>query len=140
MADLSAFQTGDAYDPNEICDLELRGPDGAALFNDDGSPMTIGVIGLDSDEAVRNRHLQANRRIQQGQRAKVTSEGFEADATVFLAKLTKRWNITMGGAKPDYSEATARELYGNSRLAFIREQVDGAIGERANFTKASPAT
>lgn len=136
MADLSAFQSGEAYDPNAVFDLELRGPDGAALFNDDGTPMTIGVIGLDSDEASKAKHAQANRRMQQGPRAKVTSEGFEADAAAFLAKLTKRWNITMNKAKPDCTEAAARELYANPRLAFIREQVDAAIADRANFTKA----
>jgi hypothetical protein len=134
MADLANL--GETYTPDEAFDVELRGPDGAQLFNDDGSAMTIGVLGADSDVAVKARNASANRRIQAGPRAKVTAEGIDSDANAYLAKLSVRWNITMGGEKPAFSYDAALKLYANPRLSFIREQVDAAIGERSNFLKA----
>ncbi len=64
MADLTP--AGGAFTPNEPFDVELRGIDGTQLFNNDGSPMTISVLGADSDTAVKARNAQANRRIQAG--------------------------------------------------------------------------
>lgn len=138
MADLSTFDT--AYCPDEGFDIELRGPDDAALFNDDGSPMTLTVLGADSDVAQKARNANQNRRLAQGPRVKITAEGLEADAAGYLAKLTVGWNITMGGTKPPFTPDAAAALYRNPRMAFIREQVDAAIADRANFMKASPAT
>lgn len=128
------------YCPDEVVDIELYDIDGSQLFNDDEekTPMTIGVIGADSDEAIKTRRGNTNRRLQAGARAKVTAEGLEAQDANYLATLTKRWNITLDGEKPALSKAKAVELYSNPRLAFIREQVDTAIGERATFLKASP--
>lgn len=124
------------YCPDEVFDVELFDIDGSQLFNDDGTPMTIGVIGADSDEAQRFQRNTTNRRIQAGARAKVTAESIEAQGVNFLATLTKRWNITMDGGKPEFTKAAAAELYSNRTLAFVREQVDAAISERANFLKA----
>lgn len=139
MADLATLAKED-YRPDEIFDVELRGPDGSQLFNDDETPMTIGVIGADSDEAVKARNTSANRRISAGPRAKITAESLDSDAASYLAKLTKRWNITMGGTKPECTTQAALSLYNDKALAFIREQVDAAIGERTNFLKGSPKT
>ena len=139
MADLAKLATADdaAYQPNEIFDVELEGPDGAQLFNDDGTPMTIGVIGADSDEAVKLRNTNQNKRFQQGLRVKLTSEGMDSENAQYLARLSKRWNITMGGEKPEFSYQAALALYTDKRLAFIREKVDTAIGERSNFLKVA---
>lgn len=124
------------YCPSEVFDVELYDIDGSQLFNDgDDTPMTIGVIGADSDEAIKARRSATNRRIQAGARAKVTAEGMEAQDNGYLASLTKRWNITMGGTKPECTKAAALALYSNPQFAFIREQIDAAIGERANFLK-----
>lgn len=124
------------YCPDEIFDVELYDIDGTQLFNDgDNTPMTIGVIGADSDEAIRARRNATNRRIQAGARAKVTAESLEAQDTNYLATLTKRWNITLDGGKPECTKAAVMALYANPKFAFIREQVDAAIGERSNFLK-----
>lgn len=136
MADLASLDQ--VYCPDEIFDVELVGPDGATLFNDDGTPMTIGVIGEDSDEAVRHRNATTNRRIQQGPRAKITAEALTSDSNTYLAKLSKRWNITLGGEKPAFSYEAALKLYSNTRLPFIRERVQQAVEERSNFLKGSP--
>lgn len=139
MADLANL-IDENYSPDEVFDVELEGPDGAQLFNDDGTPMTIGVIGADSDEAIRLRNANSNKRLAQGVRMKLTAEGLDSEGAVYLARLSKRWNITMGGEKPAFSYEAVLGLYRNKKLPFIREKVDQAIGERANFMKASPST
>lgn len=135
MADLGNLSS--TYCPDEAFDVELRGPDGAQLFNDDKTAMTIGILGVDSDVAVRIKNQQSNRRLQQGPRGKVTAEALEADGASLLAKMTTRWNVTMGGQKPDCTYEAVLALYSNPKLAFIREQVDQAAAERANFLRAS---
>lgn len=136
MADLSNATTN--YDPDAGSTVELRDLTDAQLFNDDDSPMTITVLGADSEVAVRARNAQQNRRLQSGPRAKLTAEGFEADGAAFLAKLTTGWNITLGGQKPPFTYEAAVKLYSDRKLAFIREQVDAFVADRANFLKASP--
>lgn len=133
MADLATLAT---YTPDEASTLELRGIDGAQLFNDDGSPMTISLLGEDSDVAVKARNRQTNRRIQQGPRAKLTAEGLNSDGNAYLAKLTVGWNITMGGEKAEFSQDAALKLYANPKLSFIREQVTAFVEDRANFLRA----
>lgn len=135
MADLGE-QTNE-YLPDDGFPLQLRGIDEAELFNDDGTPMTITVLGADSDVAVKARNATSNRRYQQGPRMKLTAEGIEADQAAYLAKLTIDWDITMGGDKPAFSQAAAVQLYRNPKLSFIREQVDAAIADRTNFLKRS---
>jgi hypothetical protein len=134
--DLAQIDT--VYRPEEGFVLELTGPDGAQLFNDDGTPMTLTLIGADSDVAVKARRLNSNKRYQQGARLKFTAEGLESDGAAYLAKLTTAWDITLGGEKPPCTYQAALQLYNNPILAFIREQADRAIEDRANFTKASP--
>lgn len=127
----------DTYSPDEGSILELRGLDDAVLLNDDGSPMTLTLLGADSDIAVKHRNGQQNRRLQQGARIKLTAEGLDSDAASYLAKLTVAWNITLGGEKPVLTFEAARALYANPKLSFIREQADEAIAERSRFMKAS---
>lgn len=133
MADLAALAT---YNPDEASTLDLLGIDGAQLFNDDGTPMTISLLGEDSDVAVKARNSQTNRRIQQGPRAKITAEGINSDGAAYLAKLTVGWNITMGGEKAEFSQDAALKLYANQKLSFIREQVAAFVEDRANFLRA----
>jgi hypothetical protein len=140
------------YRPDEGFALELRGLDDAQLFNADGTPQTITLLGNDSDVAVRARHSQSNRRLQSGQRLKLTSEGLESDGASYLAKLVTTWNITPsllapgapldlpGGDRPPYSYEAAVKLFSSRLHAFIKEQADTGIAERANFLKRLPAT
>ena len=137
---MDLLSTTEEYRPDEGFVVELRGPTDAQLFNDDETPMTITVIGADSDIAVKARNAQQNRRLQQGVRAKLTAEGLESDAAGYLAKLTVDWNVTMGGEKPACTYEAAVKIYSTPKLAFIREQVDAAIADRANFLRASPTS
>lgn len=136
MADLGSLTN--EYTPDAGSTLELRGPDDAQLFNDDGTPMTLTLLGADADVAVKARNANQNRRLQQGARMKLTAEGLDADGAAYLAKLTTGWNITLGGQKPPFTYEAALSLYRDAKLAFVREQADAFIADRANFLKASP--
>lgn len=137
------------YQPDVPSTLELVGVDDQPLYNDDGSPMTIDLIGADSDIAIAARRQQSNRRLAQGQRLKMTAEGLEADGASYLAKLTVGWNLTpsklvpgidpgLGEGKVPFSTGAAKTLFSHPKLEVIREQPDKFIVDRSHFLKASP--
>ena len=133
--DLANINT--SYTPDDGSVLELRGPDNGPLINDDGTPMTITLLGQDSDVVTKARNSVTNRLLKPRNRGVLTAEGSQADGAMILAKATIAWNITLGGTKPALTYEAALQLYSNPKLAFIREQADEHIGERANFLKAS---
>lgn len=135
------------YNPDEGFAVELLGIDDQPLFNDDGSAMTITIIGEDSDIAVASRHAMTNRRLKQGASAKFTAESFDSDGVAHLVKITAGWNITpaklvpgidpgLGEGLVPFTPGAATKLYGNPKLKIIRDQPDKASTERANFLRA----
>lgn len=135
------------YQPDSPATLELEGIDGNTLYNDDGSPMTIDLVGSDSDIAIAARNQQQNRRLQQGQRLKLTAEALEADGAAYLAKLVTGWNLTpsklvpgidpgLGEGKVPFTPGAAVALFKHPKLAFIKDQPDRFVGERTRFLKA----
>lgn len=135
------------YQPDVPATLELEGIDGQPLFNDDGSPMTIDMVGADSDIAIAARNQQQNRRLQQGQRLKLTAEALEADGASYLAKLVTGWNLTpsklipgidpgLGEGKVPFSAGAAATLFKHPKLTFIKDQPDRFVGERTHFLRA----
>lgn len=116
----------------------------------------ITVLGKDSD-AFQEKSRQQNKK----RMAKLTKGGFraqnltpapeeiEADGIALLAACTKGWKtlavkdkegnivepikdtILIGGKELPFTEENAINLYG--RFPWIKEQVDVAIGDRANF-------
>ncbi|WP_091739841.1 hypothetical protein [Phenylobacterium immobile] len=123
------------YLPDEASPLELRGIDGAQLFNSDKSPMVIYLLGEDSDIAVATRNSQTNRRIQAGQRVKITAEGMHTDNASYLAKLTTGWKMELGSDTAEFSQQAAAALYSDPKMSFVREQVVAFIEDRSNFLK-----
>lgn len=95
-----------------------------------------------SDSAVARHHNFAvtRRRLNtgaRGQRIKISPEELEAEAIDLLAALTTNWSlINMDGTplKEPFSPESARELY---KEAWLREQVDDFVSDRANFSKPS---
>lgn len=138
MADLSNIT--DTYAPDEGAILELNDAADAPLMNDDETRMTLTLLGQDSDVVRKHNNGVSNRRLSAGARLKLTAEGIDGDATALLAKATTAWNITLGGSKPPLTYDAAFALYANPKLAFIREQADRFIAERAHFLKGSPKT
>lgn len=108
--------------------------------------ITIRVLGKDADEFQKVSRAQSKKRM-----AKLTKGGFrnttalpveeiEQDAIELLAACTKSWaqedkpTITVDGKELPYSKDNAVVLY--ERFPWIKEQVDVAMGDRANFIKS----
>ncbi len=114
---------------NEGAKMEVRDAAGVPLTKPDGTPITITLLGRDSDTFVKQENANTNRRLAQGPRLKLTAEALKAEAIGLLARCTVAWDFD----EPCTYE-TATELY--TRFPAIKEQADEFIADRANFTKA----
>lgn len=121
--------------------LHLRHPvTGAPLFDGD-KPVTITLAGKDSQRYRTAQRVNANRYIRQGRKITPTVESFEADMTEVLAACTVAWTcIDLDGDAVPATKEGARKVYTDPRCAWMREQVDAFIDDRANFSKASATT
>lgn len=117
--------------------LELENPvDGEPLMQDDGeTPVTITLLGQDS-KVWRNK----NREYQQKRIAAMTKKRSrtvdytvsDEDASEMMAACTIGWDgIVEDGEAVEFSADNAYDLY--MKYAWIREQCDAFIGDRANF-------
>jgi len=100
----------------------------------------ITVLGKDSDTFKKISTAQARKRmnkIAKGGTFKasaISPEEVEEDNIELLAACTKGWvGMKEGGKEITFSKEAAIDLY--TRHAWMREQVDAAIGDRANFLK-----
>lgn len=59
------------------------------------------------------------------------------DETDYLIASTLGWNLTQKGKPLEFSEASARALYTNPKLGWVRQQVLDALNENTIFIKAS---
>lgn len=113
--------------------LHLRDPfTGEELFNDDKSPMTISLLGKDSEPYRRITRANANKSLNKG-RVKLTVEKFEQDGVDLLAAVTTGWHIQFGQTMLEFSTAKAKELYSDPEYKWVQEQVDEFVAERSNF-------
>jgi hypothetical protein len=132
--DLSALDTRKAAD--EGAKLQLRHPvEDSPLTKDDGSPITITLVGSDSATFKRAMQVQADRRLKSNNRRSISMQSIEDDAIDLLSAATIGWDgIVVDGEELPFSNENAKALY--ERFPWIREQVNAFIGERANFLKA----
>ena len=110
---------------------------GAALKNDDKTPMTITVYASHSKEHKAVLHEQTNKRLkamQSGKKQDFTAQDIEEATLTLLSKITADWNITYGGEKPKLSVAKAKELY--EEVFWIKDQIEGALADSLDSTKA----
>lgn len=115
--------------------LHLRNPfTGEELFNDDESPMTISLLGKDSEPYRRTVRVTANKNLKAG-RSTPSVEKFEQNGVDLLAAVTTGWNIQFGEEKLEFSPAKVKELYSNPDFHWVQEQVDEFVAERSNFLK-----
>lgn len=114
--------------------MKLMHPtENTVLTNDDGTPMTITLLGTDSDVYRKAQRLAINRRMKS--RKPATAEDIDSDALDLLSVSTVDWKITLAGSMPACSTEAARDLY--ATVPWIKEQVDTFINDRSNFLKAS---
>ena len=85
---LNQFDTSAA---NAGAKMELRDAADAPVLKADGHPMTISLLGKDSDAFIKQDNAATNRRLAQGSRIKLTAEALKADAISLLARCTTVW-------------------------------------------------
>lgn len=133
--DLASIDTSELA--NKGVALELRGPNGAALFQDDNTPVSITLLGDDSDALARVNNINTNqflRGTSSGQTG-ITAEQAKTNEINKFAAATVSWSgITVNGEVLDCTPDNAKSLY--RRFPWIRDQVRAFISDRANFTKA----
>lgn len=134
--DLSALDTAELANQGAL--LELRDPAGNPVLQEDGSPVTLTLLGEDSDALtqVNNRHANQFLRGTSAGGQAVTAEMSKTNEINKFAAATVGWSgIVVDGEAIQFSTDAAKGLY--RRFPWIRDQVRTFIGDRANFTKAS---
>lgn len=134
--DLAAIDT--VKGSNEGFDVQIYHPG----TNEDLG-ITINVLGKDSDEFQKVSRAQSKKRLAKMQKGgfrttqQAPIEEIEADGIALLAACTRGWSGIVIEEKPiPFSTDNAVMVY--ERFPWIKEQVDVAIGDRANFIKGSP--
>lgn len=102
----------------------------------------ITVLGKDSDEFNKVTRAQSKKRMakmsKNGFRSNMTSipiEEVEQDNITLLAACTKQWiGVVLEGKELECTQANAYMIY--DKFPWIREQIDTAIGDRANFIRS----
>ena len=138
--DLSTLDTSALA--NEGAALHLNGPTGQPLYEDDGvTPVTITLLGEDSDVVTKANNEAANRFLRSTMDAsqQITAETSKANEIKKFAAATVAWSgIVVDGEVLTCNAANAAALY--RRFPWIADQVRVFISDRANFLKASPKT
>lgn len=139
MPNLEDFDTTQLSE--EGVDMELLDPNGDPIFQDEEKtkPVTIRVLGRDSEQFMRTQRRQIERRLQRqrGQRMRqIPIEELVEEQSELLAAVTVNWSgIEEKSASVPFNPANVRRIYKN--YPWIREQVDNFIGDRANFMKSA---
>ncbi len=120
----------------DLAVVSLSLPNGVALTNDDGSPMTITVNGVYSDRYRQAVEEQQNDRIKRAQASggKITLAASDIDANrkALVAQCVEEWDITLDGQRPPkLTKEAAIALF--NRLPFVYYQVNASIEEEQSF-------
>lgn len=110
---------------------------GKALYNDDGTPMTITLAGEHSDEYRAVTRRWQNETLRRPNR-QLTADQLEERGLDLLAAVTKEWHITLDEGLTPFSTLAARDLYADRQLAWIKRQVEAFVYEASNFLGESP--
>lgn len=121
--------------------VEIRNPITHQPMTDKaGSTAYIEVYSADSEPARKAERAAIDRRLAVRGRTKVTAAEIEAERIGYLAAITTGWHLVDFQGQPidvEFSAETAKELYSSGEFAWIRDQVDEFVGDRANFMKPS---
>lgn len=83
-------------------------------------------------QAMQNRALK---RSASGKKSNLTAEEMQAESIgLLVACSAKAVNLNNGGEELDNAEAF-RKFYADARFLWVKDQVDTALGEVANFLK-----
>lgn len=102
----------------------------------------VDVCSTDSTKAAAIQQSNTDRRLRMKSNQRFTAADLEAERTDFLTSLTVAWCIidpASGNVIADaYNEQDGRELYSHPGFRWLRNQVEVAAGEAANFIKPRP--
>jgi hypothetical protein len=122
--------------------IELKGPDGAPLLDDEGNLLSVTVCGPGSKvwqqaNADMNRK-KAERLRKNGNRIEAAFENIEADKVDFLVRVTVGFNgwvypVEKGGTAADMYRAA----YSDDAIGYIREHVFTEATDWSAFTNGS---
>lgn len=108
---------------------------GEKLQDKDGKPVTITLLGSDSDEYQKQDRANNKARLAKAQRSRrfiPTPEELEADNVALLAAVTTGWSgIVVNGEAPECNTTQAAKLY--KEQLWVREQVNEFVSDRSNF-------
>jgi hypothetical protein len=118
--------------------MPVKHPLSGEPLMDDGSPVTITLLGSDSDEYMKLNRKQRNERMGlrlQGDTIKTAKvEDLERDTLETAVICTTAWEgFDENGVIFSFTAENARALY--TRLPWVLEQVISFIRNRANFLK-----
>ncbi len=120
---------------SDTIEVEIKHPvTGEALKNDDDTPMTITLHATHSKEYKSVMHEQTNRRLKAASstgKVAITSEELEENTLEILAKVTKSWDLTFGGEKPELTVDAAKKLY--TEVFWIKDQLDEGVSNSMGF-------
>lgn len=119
---------------NDGAKMEVRLPNGAIALKPDETPVTITLLGKDSDAYQKVSNALTNRALRARGQQPVTAEGALTEHINLLAKVTLGWDgLTEKGEPLPFTEDNARRLYRLSPA--LREQVTDFVNDRGNFSK-----
>ncbi|TAA54015.1 hypothetical protein [Shinella sp. JR1-6] len=132
--DLASFDTVKSAGEGAVMEV-LHPADGTVLKDDNGQPITITLMGADSEKAKRRQRAEINKRLKSGRNTKITAEEMEENGVNLLALCTLSWSgIKLDGHLLECNAENAAMIY--QRMPWLREQVDTFVGDRGNFLKA----
>lgn len=120
---------------NEGVIMQVRHPQTGEVLEQNGEPVTITLLGTDSDAFEKVSDGAVNRRIKSAGRLLPLAEEQRTIAIEMLVACTLAWKgIGIEDGKDlEFNKANAKIVY--TKLKWLRIQADAFIGDKENFIK-----
>jgi hypothetical protein len=144
MDDLLSLNFADAADEGATMTL-VHPKHRTPLMAADGEPITIRLLGRDSDAFIAADRDAKNRNFENiSEGAKLSQAELDLAYSRALAKCTVAWHgipqhwiDNSGSAEPaECNPANALKLYENRGVRWVRDQADKFVSDRGNYLKA----
>ena len=121
-------------DANVSQNMTVKAADNTTALNVDKTPITIDLLGLDSDAYKKAKRENQRARLGRRNPGKITPEELEEEGMNLMVAVTVGWTFkdAAGNAIPCNAQAV-RELY--QTYPDIMEQADAFVSDRGNFLK-----
>lgn len=141
MSFASAIRSGLAVEVEAPSRMIVRGLDGLALVNPDGTRNYIKLHSSASAAAREFGRRRTSERLAAATAGRRSLDEVEADNLDLLVALTAEWGtIDAAGAEapdPEFSAAAVRAVYADPANAALLSQVEAFVGALGNFKRAS---